>query len=71
MAAAGAKVVVNDIGASLTGEGAAAGPATMVNRAPGTSSASLWTRPEDRTASPIRVAVMNRIGKGAAGIADT
>ena len=41
----------------------------MVKRAPGISSASRLIKPDDSTASPIRVAVMNRIGKpGAEGI---
>ena len=47
--------------------GAASGPATMVKRASGISSANRLIRPDDSTASPIRVAVMNRMGKPAAG----
>src|SRR5579862_2723272 len=42
--------------------GAATGPATIVKRALGISSARRFTRPDDSTASPIRLEVMNRIG---------
>ena len=50
--------------------GAAALPATIVKRALGISSSSRLISPDERTASPIRVAVMNRIGKAPCAIAN-
>ena len=48
--------------------GAVRALATMVKRVPGTSSVRVLIKPDDSTASPIRLAVLNRIGKGLAAM---
>lgn len=50
--------------------GAVRALATMVKRAAATSSTSVFKRPDESTASPIRLEVMNRIGNRLAAIAD-